>query len=314
MASDNFDKFFLNLPPFDRKNDFDRFWDNAIQAIKKVPLETGMTKNKEKTHPGLVSYDISYKGFTKTTVTGELLIPKGKSRPKPIIHVHDYNSTHQYPRQVLDNAAAHFLINLRGHQNIVAFTERPEDYKSPGYMIENILDKDTYYVKAIFLDVYRSVDMLRLIPELDCSAIGVIGKGLGAAAAIFAAANSDRIAALVLDTPSFCNLPLSQNISSSDATHEINEFAVTIKNRKKQIKDTLTYFDSINLADKVGCPVLATVGFRDAISPPECVFSLFNHLQCEKTIEVYPEEGNSAGGEAQCKKSMAWMVEKLRGR
>jgi len=314
MTSGNFDKYFLNLPPPDKKNDFDRFWDNAIQEIKKIPLETGMTKNTKKTCPGFISYGVSFKGFTKTTVNGELLMPKGKPKPKPIIHIHDYNSIYPYPWQILNNSTAHFLINLRGHHDMIAAQERPEDYRSPGYMIENILDKDTYYVKAIFLDVYRSIDMLRLVPELNCSSIGIIGKGLGAAAAIFAAVNSERVAALVLDTPSFCYLSLSQNISSSDAANEINEFATAVKSRKKQIKDTLTYFDALNLADKVRCPVLTTVGFKDTISPPECVFGLFNHLQCEKTIEVYPDEGNSAGGEAQFKKSVAWLVEKLRNR
>jgi len=314
MVFGNFDNYFLNLPPLDKKNDFDRFWENAILEIKKIPLEIGLKKNTKITYPGFITYDVTFKGVTKTKIAGELLIPKGKSKPKAIIHIHDYNNTHQYPRQIYNSSAAHFLITLRGHHEIISMQEGPEDHKSPGYMIENILDKDTYYMRAVFLDVYRSVDMLRLIPELNCSAIGIIGKGLGAAAAVFAGAYSERVAALVLDTPSFCYLSLSQNISTSDATNEINEFTATVKNKKKQIKDILTYFDALNLSDKIRCPVLATVGFKDTISPPECVFGLFNHLLCEKMIEVYPEEGNSAGGDAQFKKSVAWLVEQIRNK
>ncbi len=313
MPLSNFDKYFLNLPPQDKKNDFDQFWEKGIADIKKIPLETELVKNGRKTTHRYASYDVTYKGFTKTAVTGELLIPRGTLKPKTIISIHDYNTTAQFQQQNLDESAAYFFINLRGHADIVrpAGTKEEEEYTTPGYMVENILDRDTYYVRAVYLDIHRSIDMLRLIPDINCSAIGIIGKGFGAAAAIFTASFSNRVAALVLDTPSFCHLAMSQNISESDASNEINEFVGTVKSRKKQIKDTLTYFDALNFADKISCPVLATVGFKDTLSPPECVFSLFNHIQSEKVIEVYPEEGNTAGGNTQFKKSIQWLAKQI---
>ena len=59
------------------------------------------------------------------------------------------------------------------------------------------------------------------------------------------------------------------------------------------------------------CPTLAIVGLKDTMSPPECVMALFNRLQCEKTIEVYPESGNNAGGEEQLKKSVKWLKKQV---
>ncbi|HQL83535.1 MAG TPA: acetylxylan esterase, partial [Spirochaetota bacterium] len=107
------------------------------------------------------------------------------------------------------------------------------------------------------------------------------------------------------------HLPLSQNLSVSDAAIEINEFVAALKSRKKQVKDNLTYFDALNFSDRIECPVLATVGFKDSIAPPECVFSLFNHILSEKTIEVFPEEGNTAGGNEQFKKSIGWLSARI---
>jgi len=311
MPLSNFDKYFLNLPPQDKKNDFDQFWEKAIAEIKKIPLETELVKNGKRTTHRFASYDVSYKGFTRTTVTGELLIPRGTPKPKVIIYVHDYNSEVQFSQQTLDDSVSYFFINLRGHTEIVRHADTEKEPASPGYMVENILDRDTYYVKAVYLDLYRSIDMLRLIPDINCSAIGIIGKGFGAAAAVFTTAFSDRVAVLVMETPAFCHLSLSQNISESDASNEINEFVSTVKAKKKQIKENLTYFDALNFADRIGCPVLATVGFKDTLSPPECVFSLFNHIRSEKVIEVYPEEGNTAGGNAQFKKSIQWLVKQI---
>ncbi|HDP80454.1 MAG TPA: acetylesterase, partial [Spirochaetes bacterium] len=170
---------------------------------------------------------------------------------------------------------------------------------------------DSYYLKALYLDALRVIDVLRLRSDLDCGGVGIIGKGLGAAAAVFAAAHSPRVRALVLDTPSFCYLPLNQNHSTSDTAREINEYIAAHRTRKSAVKKNLTYFDALNFSDMIDVPVMATVGFKDTLSPPQCVFALFNHLICDKTIEVYPDEGNSAGGENQFRKSVAWLKKNL---
>jgi cephalosporin-C deacetylase len=311
MALSNFDKYFLNLPPLDRKPDFDQFWEKSIAETRKISLDTVLVKSSRKSSHRFTVYDVSYKGFTKSTVTGELIVPRGKQKPKVIIHVHDYNSVTEHPPQSLNETAAYFFLTLRGHNEIIRPAGGDEEHTTPGYMIENILDRDTYYVKAVYMDVLRSIDMLRLVPEINCSSIGMLGKGLGAAAAVFAAAFSDRVTALALDTPSFCHLALSQNLSESDAAIEINEFVSALKSRKKQVKDNLTYFDALNFSDRISCPVLCTVGFKDTLAPPECVFSLFNHLLSDKTIEVYPEDGNTAGGSAQFKKSLDWLAARI---
>nr|HPG52675.1 acetylxylan esterase [Spirochaetota bacterium] len=199
MPLSNFDKYFLNLPPLDRKPDFDQFWEKAIAETRKVPLDTELVKNSRKSTHRFTHYEVSYKGFTKSTITGELLVARGKQKPKVILHIHDYNSVVKYPQQALDESVAYFFITLRGHNDFIKPVETEEERTTPGYMIENILDRDTYYVKAVYLDVLRSIDMLRLVPEINCSAIGMYGKGLGAAAAAFCAAFSDRVTAMVMD-------------------------------------------------------------------------------------------------------------------
>ncbi len=307
MAKSDFDKFFLNLPPFDRQADFKQFWKKAIAEVKKIPLDTEIRKTRGGSSSFTV-YDVTYRSFMKSQIHGKLYKPKTK-KAKVVILVHDYNELPRYDHGSLDPDTAYFIIELRGHGVISKKTS--EEEASPGYMIENILDRDTYYMKALFLDVLRSIDMLRLITDLDCSNIGIIGKGTGAAAAIFAAAHSPRVSALALETPAFCNLPQSQNLSTGHAATEINEFISITKAKRKLIKTNLTYFDSLNFSDMVSCPALVTVGFKDTDAPPQCVFSLFNHLLTEKTIEVYPDNGHDGGGTVQEKKSIKWITEVL---
>ncbi len=305
-ATNAFDRYFLNLPPFDKEKDFDRFWNRSIKSLERIPIEPVIEKNDNESSGNFDFFDITFKGAGRSPVRGGLYIPKNIKKPKLILSLPDYNQTHNPLNNASDSDLAYFFLNLRGHE-LINNNKQKDDKKSPGYMSENILDKNLYYVKSIYLDAYRSIDMLRLTNRLDCSSIGIFGKGLGASAAVFTASFSDRVAAIVLDSPSFCYHELSQNISTSDASNEINDFLTNYKSEKDIIKKNLSYFDSVNFSDKIKCPVLLTIGLKDSISPPECAFGLFNHFHCEKTVEVYPDDGNSAGGKTQKEKSVEWL-------
>ncbi len=309
MAIASFDKYFLNLPPLDRQKDFHAFWKKGIDSVRKVPLDAVTKKSSRKSWGRFAVYDISFQGFMKTRIFGTLHVPKGVKKPRVIIHVHDYNRLGEINRNILNDSAAYYFMTLRGHDSLLELPA--EEQTTPGFMIENIMDPETYYVKAVYLDTIRAIDMLRLVPEINCSDIGVMGKGFGAAAALFTAAYSDRVRGLVLDSPAFCNLVLGQNLAVSDLANEINEFVSAVKAKKKDVKTNLTYFDAINFSDMVRCPVLATMGLRDSESPPECVMACFNHILSEKYIEVYPEQGHEAGGEAQFIKSINWLVNQI---
>ncbi|RPI96032.1 MAG: hypothetical protein EHM32_04200 [Spirochaetales bacterium] len=300
----DFDRFFLHLPPFDREQDFDAFWKNLAHGAEKIPIEPSFKPVNTARSP-FNRFEVTFRGMFRSSVSGSLFIPAKARKSRAVIIIHDYNRPDPYAGFPLDDSIAYFFLRLRGHGT--ARTEETE--KSPGYMVDSIGDTAGYYMRGVYLDACRAIDVLRLNDRLDCSAIGFIGKGLGGAAAVFAAANSSRPTALVLDTPSFAYLPESQNVSTGEATAEINEYLSLQRTKKKLIKKNLSYFDSINFADRISGPALFTVGFKDTISPPQCVFALFNHLKCEKTIEVYPDDGNEAGGAAQFEKSVRWLME-----
>ncbi len=310
MPLTTFDRLYLQMPEFDRQKDFDSFWQKALSEVKSVPLESEKHKNNNKSSSKFTVYDVNYHGYMKSLIHGLLYIPRKTKKPTVIIHIHDYNAPLDIDQNLLYVSCAYFFITLRGH-DLIMKKNNDEEYRSPGLMIDNIMDKDTYYGKAIYLDTFRSIDMLRLIPDINCSSIGVMGKGLGAAVAVFLASFSDRVKALLLETPSFCHLPLGQNKSLSDAAIEINDFLKEKKIKRKDIKINLTYFDALNFIDKVTCPTRTLIGFKDQIAPPECSFGLFNRMTTEKIMEIYPDEGNEVGGKKQFQKSLTWLIKTI---
>ncbi|HPY03842.1 MAG TPA: acetylxylan esterase [Spirochaetota bacterium] len=309
-----FDKYFLNLPQFDRLGDFDSFWDKSIDELKTIPLE-GHTKPSKKHIKDFDCFDISFKSIFKATIEGRLCIPSGSTDSFPIIIFHDYNSKDFYNNFKIDTAFSYLFITLRNHQHIEKHdpAEKPQtkgEILTPNFLAENIHDKSRYYLKGLYLDALRSIDFLRLNRKINCSSIAVIGRGLGSACALFAAAYSKRIKIISIDAPALCYLSFSQNHSKSDISTEINRGIASQKD-KTAVKKNLTYFDSLNFADKISVPIQMIVGLKDTQNPAQAAFALFNHIIAEKTAEVYPDSGYETGSGKQWDKAIKFIKENL---
>ena len=309
-----FDKYFLHLPQFDRSNDFDSFWDKSIDELKIIPLEA-QSKPSKKHVKDFECFDISFKSIFKATIEGRLFIRSGNSDSYPIIVFHDYNAKDYYNNFKLDPAFSYLFITLRNHQHIEkidASEKMPAkgEILTPNFLAENIHDKNKYYLKGLYLDALRAIDFLRLNKKINCSSIAVIGRGLGSACAVFAAAYSKRISIISLDAPALCYLSFSQNHSKSDISTEINRGIASQKD-KSAVKKNLTYFDSLNFADKISVPFQMIVGLKDSQNPPQAAFALFNHVIADKTAEVYPDSGYETGSGKQWEKAIEFIKENL---
>ncbi|MFW5807920.1 MAG: acetylxylan esterase [Spirochaetota bacterium] len=314
----NFDRYYANFPTITRESDFDYYWKNALIDMKRISLDPTSVENRRLSSQRFNVYDITYKSFLKTTISARLYKPKKKRNPRPVIVLHDYLHNEPYKGYKLDEEFAWLFVEMRGHQvfrnmsysDIVGNSQ----FESPGYLIENILDSENYYLRGVYLDSYRSIDYLRLERDIDCSIVAFLGKGLGGAAAAFCAAMSTRVGALVLDSLAFANLEVSQNISDGFITDEINRIANNVRGKKRVLKRNLSYFDAVNFSDRISVPLLMVTGIKALSSPAECVFSFFNKCtSMEKTIEVYPYDGIEAGGEKQFSKTQDWLRECVYG-
>ena len=50
----------------------------------------------------------------------------------------------------------------------------------------------------------------------------------------------------------------------------------------------------MNLADRIRCRTVITVGLWDDICPPSSVFAAYNHIEAEKQIEVFDFMGHES--------------------
>ena len=96
------------------------------------------------------------------------------------------------------------------------------------------------------------------------------------------------------EVPYLCHYRRALEVTDRDPYQEIALYCHRYPDREEQAFKTLSYFDNLNLADKIRCPVLASVGLQDLITPPSTIFAAYNRISAEKEIRVYPYGGHES--------------------
>ena len=161
-----------------------------------------------------------------------------------------------------------------------------------GWITQGILDKDTCYYKAIVLDTLQAVDWAAAQPEVDPGRIAMMGVSQGGGLTLLAAAFHPRIAAAVADIPNMCQMDFGI-FNSTGSLSEAAEFVNRHPEHLERVLATLSYFDAVNCADRIRCPILVSAGLKDMVCWPETIYAAYNGIASEqKTIVPFPFAGH----------------------
>lgn len=279
--------------------DIDKFWNAQIARLKKVPLEVQTKKKVSAKIFTEQNLTVEFQSIDKYHMHAQFIAPRKLTGKPPLVVIFpDYGKEAVAYKGLMNAGIAQMVIRMRGHeaprpvhsaepgQAVKKEEKREESY---GYFGERILEPTEYYANKIYLDAYRALEVARLRREIDTSRIGIIGQGVGAAQALFAAAYMERGEALYLENPAFLNLDHTQNISDADYAREINGAARGSKKVKQQIKENLRYFDPVYFARKISASTAFSINLTNKEGVPHGGFALFHLLQHEKDMFLFTE-------------------------
>ena len=295
-------------PPLTKANDFDTFWKETIEQSDAQPLNATI---EEYPFPSdrVTVYNVRYDGFGENTrIAGWYLQPREgyrltkNGKTPTIVFYHGYSGSKELPIRYMSWA-------LEGY-NVLAIDTRGQNGDTPdnnnylsgsaiGHMTKGILDPQTYYYRYVYMDCVRAIDFVRERPETGPIIVtgGSQGGGLSIAAA--ALARDKGIVATMPDVPYLSHFERAIEMFTDGPYIELINFWKKHPYDVEQSYHTLSYFDGMNLATRITCPVLLSVGLLDTICPPSTGFAVYNHLTAasDKTIKVYPFNGHEGGGE-----------------
>lgn len=277
-------------------SDFDSFWAKNLEELSKVPVDFSMTPSPkyttDKMDCWLVNLTVSKQG---QSIYGYLFIPKGakpgscpivlcppgagiKTIKEPLRH-----------RYYGENGCIRFEMEIHGlnpEMTDEAFREISKAFsgRENGYLQNGLDNKDNYYMKRVYLACVRAIDFLTTLPEWDGRNIAVQGGSQGGALAIVTAGLDSRVTACVANHPALSDMA---GYKAGRAGGYPHFFRVEGMDTPEKL-NTMAYYDVVNFARRLKCPVYMTWGYNDDTCPPTTSYAVYNVITSPKEALITP--------------------------
>jgi cephalosporin-C deacetylase len=270
-----------------REDDFVQFWEKRQQELAHVDPAYKITRS-DMSSDDVDVFLVEMCSYGHVTIRGWYTVPK-KNPPYPaILSVPGYTAT-MWPHAHRKNVAT-FALNPRGHGNSKDDVDpKGAEYMYLGFDLEH---PENYIYTGAYMDCIRAIDFLVSRPEVDKSRIGVEGGSQGGGLSFATAALDQRIAFCAPDIPWLGDWTGYLEAAEWPNEHYPELFAIIPGLTFSDINRLLSYFDTMNLADRIKCPVLMSVGLQDSVCPPRTAFATYNRVVSDKSYRVYPSAGH----------------------
>jgi len=268
--------------------DFDDFWSAArAKLAKEVPLDPQVKLDPAHTNDAdFVWYHVSFATFGRR-VYGHLVIPKDvPARTRLPVRVQVPGAGFGAWSNVPETRKGYisFFLSVFPWQletdfepNRVKYDQMNADYRARKLDVGTRQDTTCYHVSGIarsredyfyypvILGMDRAIDWLARRPEVDPKRITYHGTSQGGAFGLFLMALNRNFARGVVYVPALTG----QHLREQGLEDPWPWFA-------DAARDNAAYFDTVNFAARVRCPIRFVAGLADTLCPPTGVSAAYN--------------------------------------
>lgn len=268
--------------PLTRQPDFAAYWMATLMSLTRIPMDIRI--NETSTAKGIRVSEVTISSVGRVAVRGWLEEPVKPGRYPAVLRVPGYGGSMEPLGMFTDRVV--FSFNPRGHGNSQDTVKgKPEDF-----WLRGLDDKAGYFYQGAYMDCVRAVDFLVQHRSADASRIAVWGGSQGGGLAFATAALSSNVALCLADIPFLCDWDGYFKLSDWP---EMESWICDASNRSWQTTlKTLSYFDTMNLAGRIRCPVRMGIGLQDDVCPPSTSFAAFNRVRGHREFNIYPTHGH----------------------
>ena len=271
------------------EHDFDLFWIRALAELNSIDPEHRIIPQPDKSSQKRDVYLIEMESVGNLTVRGWLEVPKKEGIYPALLRLPGYGSA-MWPVDKYDDMII-FSFNPREHGNSDKAPGGPQ-----GFWVRGLDDKEDYYYRGAYLDSIRAMDYLASRHDVDTRQVAVWGGSQGGGLSFVTATFDQRVRYCIADVPFSCDWNKYFKTTHWDEIDMWIAQKPEIRNWASLLK-TLSYFDTMNLAEKINAEVLMRAGLQDPVCPPATCFATYNQIKSEKSWLVYRDSGHSLGNE-----------------
>ena len=256
--------------------DFDKFWESAKAELKATPLRVLERKLFKTTQDSRI-YDVKLSAPGPRPTVGSLAIPKDAQKKSLPLHIQfdGYGVrdivAQDTPGKIVFFVGAHGLDLHREP----TFYQKLSDGELYGYGFDDRQNENPHdcYFKYMILRDLRAVQYAMTLPEWDGRNLTIAGGSQGAFQAAAVTALTPEATRCELEVPWFCELG--------------GITAGRIRGWRPNWKKGLGYYDTVNFARRIKCPVQIEAGLSDWVCPPSGVWCLYNVLPGSKRMKMF---------------------------
>jgi cephalosporin-C deacetylase len=300
-----------------RPDDFDAFWAAKIKELNATPanpvLEPGLSVKPEAEY-----FKITMDGFRGTKIHGQLVRPKREGK-FPALLILQWAGVYALDKwwATLPASEGFLVLNISAHD--LPIDEQPEYYttQSAGplknYTAIGRDDREKSYFLRMYLSAYRAADYLTQRSDWDGHNLVVAGTSQGGLQTIMMAGLHPKVTAAMANVPAGCDQSgiLGGNACGWPA------LAMWLKGEEqKRVLDVSRYFDCMNFAPNIRCPLLVSVGMIDETCPASGIFATVNQTKGPREIVILPlsdHQGKNNAQKPMMDRMSAWRQAILKG-
>ena len=153
-----------------------------------------------------------------------------------------------------------------------------------GYLCNGLDDKDNYYMKHVYIACVRALDYLCSLPEWDGQNVFVQGGSQGGALSLITAGLDPRVRGCVANHPALSDMAGYLAGRAGGYPHYNRQHNMLTPAKV----ETLSYYDVVNFARRITCPVYMTWGYNDNVCPPTTSYIVWNLINSPKESLITP--------------------------
>ena len=271
--------------------DFTSFWEKAVAEDKKFPLQYSMEPverySNDKSACYLVKLRLNDKG---RNMYGYLFVPKADGKfpavfcpPGAGVKTIKEPTRHRY---YSDEGMIRCEIEIHGcHPDLPEEAWKLERDQLGHYLEIGMENPDDYYMKDVYLGCRRFLDLLTSLPQWDGRNLFTQGGSQGGALAITTAALDERVNGCCANHPALSDMAGYLGDKSGGYPHHFRKDA---SKATPEMVNTLAYYDVVNFARHLKCPIHMTWGYNDNVCPPTTTYEVWNVITSPKDALITP--------------------------
>lgn len=271
--------------------DFDKFWKKTLKEAEKVRLNAEVTPLPKYSTPevevSLVKLNVGPDG---RNMYGYLTKPRDGKKHPVLFSPPGAGSSKISPTTYYSERGFIYLnINIHsGCNSELSDSAYAEARKiANNYNRNGIGDKDKFYYRSVYAGCSRCVDYLCSLPEWDGSHVGVTGGSQGGALTIVTAALNPKVTFCAPFYPALSDLLGFRHQRAGGWPRYFDN-----KTEADGAETTLPYYDVVNFARRLECPVFYSFGYNDDTCSPTSTFAVYNEIKSRKVLDVTPTSGH----------------------